>query len=93
MEFALGLLSVTPKELEELGWSFVDRKRLLDHFLGSGKAAQGVAPEVLGQTLIKLRFPPRDVARLQRFARRALSKAASNAAMLDGVLRVLDSVV
>jgi hypothetical protein len=93
MEFALALLSVAPEELEELGWSFADRKRLLDHFLRSGKAAQGVAHEVLGQTLIRLRLPRRDIARLQRFARRALPKAASNAAMLDRVLRVLDTGV
>lgn len=93
MEFALALLSVPPEELEELGWSFADRKRLLDHFLRSGKAAQGVAHEVLGQTLIKLRFRRRDIARLKRFARRALPKAASNAAMLDRVLRVLDGGV
>lgn len=92
MEFAFALLSVSPEELEELGWSFADRKRLLDHFLKSGKAAQGVAHDVLGQTLITLRVPRRDIARLQRFARRALPKAASNAAMLDRVLRVLDAV-
>lgn len=93
MEFALALLSVPPDELEELGWSFADRKRLLDHFLRSGKAAQGVSRDVLGQTLITLRLPRRDIARLQPFARRALPKAVSNAAMLDRVLRVLDAVV
>ena len=93
MEFALALLSVPPGELEELGWSFADRKRLLDHFLRSGKTAQGVARDVLADTLIKLRVPRRDIARLQRFARRALPKAVSNAAMLDRVLRVLDAVV
>jgi hypothetical protein len=92
MEFALALLSVPPEELEELGWSFADRKRLLDHFLKSGKAAQGVARDILGQTLIPLRLPRRDVVRLQRFARRALPKAVSNAAMLDRVLRVLEAV-
>ncbi|WP_313041441.1 hypothetical protein [Sphingobium yanoikuyae] len=42
MEFALALLSVPPDELETLGWTFADRKRLLDHFLRSGKAAQRV---------------------------------------------------
>ena len=92
MEFALALLSVPPTELDELGWSFADRKRLLDHFLRSGKAAQGVAHTVLGQTLIKLHVPQREIVRLQRFARRALPKAASNAALLDRVLRVLDTV-
>lgn len=91
MEFALALLSVPPEELEELGWSFADRKRLLDHFLKSGKAAQGLAHDVLGQTLITLHLPRRDVAPLQRFAQRALPKAASNAKMLDRVLQVLEA--
>lgn len=92
MEFALALLSVPPEELEALGWSFADRKRLLDHLLKSGKAAQGVPRASLGQTPIALRLPRRDIAPLQRFARRALPKAASNAGMLDRVLRVLDAV-
>ena len=91
MEFALALLSAPPDELEELGWSFADRKRLLDHFLRSGKTAQGVAHDVLGQTLITLRLPRRDIPPLQRFARRALPKAVSSAAMLGRVLRVLDA--
>ena len=85
-------MKLAPEELEELGWRFADRKRLLDHFLKSGKAAQGVAGDVLGQTLKTLRLPRRDIAPLRRFARRALPKAASNAAMLDRVLRVLDAV-
>ncbi len=89
-EFALTLLSVPPDELEALGWSFADRKRLLDHFLRSGKAAQRVPRDALGQSLITLRLPRRDLAPLQRFARRELPKAASNAAMLGRVLRVLD---
>ena len=71
-------------------WSFADRKRLLDHFLKSGKAAQRVPRDELGQSLITLRLPQRDLAPLQRFARREMPKAASNAAMLDRVLRVLD---
>lgn len=91
MEFALALLSLSPVELKELGWSFTDRKRLLGYFLKSGKAAQDVAPDVLGQTLITLHLPRRDIAPLQRFARRALPKAASNAKMLDRVLRVLET--
>ena len=90
MEFALALLSVPPDELETLGWTFADRKRLLDHFLRSGKAAQRIPRDALGQSLITLRLPRRDLAPLQRFARRELPKAASNAAMLDRVLRVLD---
>lgn len=90
MEFALALLSVLPDGLETLGWTFVDRKRLLDHFLRSGKAAQRVPRDALEQSLITLRLPRRDLTPLQRFARRELPKAASNAAMLDRVLRVLD---
>ena len=91
MEFALALLSVTPAELDALGWTFDDRKRLLDHFLASGKAAQGVRPDVLATMPIELAVPQRDVNRLQRFARRELPKAASNAAMLDRVLAALDA--
>lgn len=90
MEFARALLSMPPDELETLGWTFADRKRLLDHFLRSGKAAQRVPRDALGQSLITLRLPRRDLTPLQRFARRKLPKAASNAAMLDRVLRVLD---
>ena len=90
MEFALALLSAPPDELEALGWSFADRKRLLDHFLRSGKAAEHIPRDALGQSPITLRLPRRDLAPLQRFARRELPKAASNAAMLDRVLRVLD---
>ncbi|MCI4590805.1 hypothetical protein MOK15_11970 [Sphingobium sp. BYY-5] len=90
MEFALALLSVPPDELETLGWTFADRKRLHDHFLRSGKAAQRVPRDALGQSLITLRLPRRYLTPLQRFARRELPKAASNAAMLDRVLRVLN---
>ena len=91
MEFALALLSVTPAELELLGWSFADRKRLLDHFLASGKAAQGARPSDLPGMPIELSVPQRDIDRLQRFARRELPKAASNAVMLDRVLAALDA--
>lgn len=90
MEFALALLSVPPDELQALDWSFADCKRLLDHFLRSGKAAQRVPRDALGQSLITLRLPRRDLTPLQRFARRELPKAASNAAMFDRVLRVRD---
>lgn len=90
MEFALALLSVSPAELEALGWTFADRKRLLDHFLSSGKAAQGVSPDALPQTQIKLRLPRQDVERLQQFARRELPKAATNARMIDRVMGVLE---
>ncbi len=90
MEFALALLSVPPEQLEELGWSFADRKRLLDHFLRSGKAAQRIAPDHLGAMPIALSLPQRDVDRLQHFARRELPKAASSAAVIDRVLAALD---
>src|SRR3546814_4802443 len=40
MEFAIALLSISPQELEALRWTFADRKRLLDHLLASGRAAQ-----------------------------------------------------
>ncbi|MCF8706633.1 MULTISPECIES: hypothetical protein [Sphingomonadaceae] len=90
MEFAFALLSLSPTELEGLGWTFADRKRLLDHFLRSGKAAQGVAPDRLGTMPIALNLPQRDVDRLQYFARRELPKAASNAGMIDRVLAALD---
>lgn len=89
MEFALALLAVTPAELEALGWSFADRKRLLDHFLASGKAAQGTLLADLPTLPIELALPQRDVDRLQHFARRELPKAASNAGMLDRVLSAL----
>lgn len=90
MEFALALLALSPSELEALGWTFADRKRLLDHLLRSGKAAQGIATERLGATPIELNLPQRDVERLQRFARRELPKVASNAGVIDRVLDALD---
>ena len=90
MEFALALLSVPPTELAALGWSFADRKRLLDHFLASGKAAQRAMPEELAKMPINLHLPQRDVDRLQHFARRELPKIASNAAVIDRVLVALD---
>ena len=91
MEFALALLSVTPAELETLGWTFADRKRLLDHFLASGKAAQGTRLDDLPTLPIELALPQRDLDRLQRFARRELPKTATNAAMLDRVASALDA--
>jgi hypothetical protein len=91
MEFALALLSLSPAELRALGWSFADRKRLLDHFLASGKAAQRARPERLSTMPIELAVPQRDIDQLQRFARRELPKAASNAAMLDRVLTALNA--
>jgi hypothetical protein len=90
MEFALALLSLSPAELEELGWTFADRKRLLGFFLECGKTAQGIAPEKVGDTPIELRLPKRDVARLRLFARRELPRTATNARVIDRVRKVLD---
>lgn len=92
MEFAIALLSISPQELELLGWSFADRKRLLDHFLASGRAAQGTDPEALGATPIELTFPRADLERLRRFAVREFPKAASHAAVADRVLRAIEAV-
>ncbi|GAC1580484.1 MAG: hypothetical protein NVS3B5_14140 [Sphingomicrobium sp.] len=91
MAFALALLSAQPAEIDALGWSFADRKRLLDHFLVAGKAAQGLPYDTLGQAIIAVDLPQGDIAPLQRFARRSLPMAAPDAAMLDRVLRVLDA--
>lgn len=90
MEFAIALLSISPHELEALGWTFADRKRFLDHFLASGRAAQGVKLENLGKMLIEIVVPKADLSRLQQFAVRELPKAASNAAVIDRVLGALD---
>ncbi|HJP67479.1 MAG TPA: hypothetical protein VJ846_01160 [Sphingomicrobium sp.] len=90
MEFAFALLSLSPAELKKMGWTFADRKRLLDHFLRSGKAAQGIAPDRLGATLIELDIPQRDVDQLLHFARCELPKAASKAGVIDRVLAALD---
>lgn len=92
MEVALALLVLSPVELETLGWSFADRKRLLDHFLASGKAAQRTDRATLGQTLLELRLPLRDVCRLRTFVRRDLPRAATNAAVLDRLGAALDAV-
>lgn len=85
MEFALALLALSPEELFTLGWSFADRKRLLDHLLRSGTAAQKVERATLGRTPLAITLPARDLAKLQRFAARELPFRASNAAMLDRV--------
>ena len=91
MEIALALLALSPAELETLGWSFADRKRLLDHFLASGTAAQRADRAALGETRLELRLPLRDIRRLQTFVRRDLPKAASNAAVLDRLGASLDA--
>lgn len=90
MEFAIALLSISPRELEALGWSFADRKRFLDHFLASGRVAQGVKPEDLSKTSIEIGVPKGDIVKLQKFAVRELPKAASNAGVIDRVLTALD---
>ncbi len=92
MEIALALLALAPAELEALGWTFADRKRMLDHFLASGKAAQRADHTTLGQALLELRLPLRDVRLLRTFVHRELPKAASNAALLDRLGAVLDAV-
>lgn len=92
MEIALALLSLSPAELEALGWSFDDRKRLLDHFLASGRQAQRTNPAVLGGTRLDLRLPLRDVRRLRAFVHRELPKAASNAALLERLRKALDAL-
>lgn len=89
MEFALGLLSLTPSELEALGWTFDDRKQLLNYFLESGRVAQGISRAELTQLKIPVRLPARQADRLRRFAGRELPKTATNAAMLDRVDRAL----
>jgi len=90
MEFAMALLTISPEELEALGWTFADRKRFLDHFLASGRAAQGVKLEDLGKMPIEIVVPKDDLTRLQQFAVRELPKAASNAGVIDRVLGALD---
>lgn len=91
MAFALALLSISPAELDTLGWRFADRKRLLEHFLRAGKAAQDLPHDTVGQALIRVDLSQRDVDRLQRFARLSLPTAAPDAAMLDRVLKVLEA--
>lgn len=89
MQFALGLLALTPSELAALGWTFADRKRLLNYFLASGRVAQGKTPDELEDCRILLSLPARQAIRLRAFARRELPKTASDAAMLDRVDRAL----
>jgi hypothetical protein len=93
MEIALAVLALSPAELEALGWTFADRKRLLDHFLVSGKAAQRQESAALGQARLELRLPLRDVRRLRTFVHRELPKAASNAAVFDRLGAILDAVL
>lgn len=90
MEFAMALLSISPHELRALGLTFAHRKRLLDHMLACGRAAEGIESNKLTTKQIELRLPKGDLARLQHFAVRELPKAASNAAVIDRVLTALD---
>ena len=92
MEIALALLTLTPDEMKGLGWTFADRKRLLDRFLASGKAAQRSDPATLGRARLELRLPLRDVRRLRMFVHRDLPKVASNAAAIDRLSTVLDGL-
>ncbi len=93
MEVALALLALSPEELAALGWTFADRKRLLDHFLASGKEAQKTDRTSLDQALLTLRLPVRDIRRLQHFAQRELPKAATHAGVIERLSRILDAAI
>src|SRR4051812_35113361 len=93
MELALALLALTPTELYTLAWTFRSRKRLLDHLLASGKAAQGMDPETLGSQLLTLHLPAREAERLHRFVLRDLPKSATNAAMVHRVDAALETAL
>jgi len=93
METALALLALSPDELAALGWTFADRKRLLGHFLASGKGAQQVDRANLDQTLLTLRLPVRDIRRLQHFVRRELPKAATHAGVIERLGQILEAAI
>ena len=93
MEVALALLALTPDELAALGWGFDERKRLLGHFLASGKQADALDREALDRATITIRLPLRDIRRLQDFARRELPKRASRAAVIDRLETAIDSAL
>ena len=57
MEFAMALLSISPHELRALGLTFAHRKRLLDHMLACGRAAEGIESNKLTTKQIELRLP------------------------------------
>jgi len=46
-EFAMALLSISLRELRALGWTFAERKRLLDHMHPCGRQAEGIKPNKL----------------------------------------------
>ncbi len=93
MEVALALLALTPDELAALGWGFDERKRVLGHFLASGKQADALDRDTLDTAIITIRLPLRDVRRLQDFARRELPKRASRAAVIDRLDTVIDDAL
>jgi hypothetical protein len=90
IEFAIALLSISPRELQALRWTFAQRKWLLDHMLACGRSAEGIEPNKLATKQIELRLPNKVLVRLHHFAVRELPKGASNAAVIDRVLTALD---
>lgn len=90
MDVALPLLALTPDELSALGWGFDERKRLLGHFLASGKQADALNRARLDQAVITIRLPLRDIRRLQDFAQRELPKHVSRAAVIDRLESAID---
>ncbi len=83
-------LALTPDELSALGWGFDERKRLLGHFLASGKQADALNRARLDQAVITIRLPLRDIRRLQDFAQRELPKHVSRAAVIDRLESAID---
>ena len=93
MEIGLALLTLSPDELDALGWTFLDRKRILNQFLASGRQAQKIDRASLENTELTLRLPVRDVRRLQNFAWRELPKRATRASVIEHLGRTLDAVL
>lgn len=93
MEIALALLALSPDELDALGWTFLDRKRILDQFLASGRQAQKTHRASLERTDFTLRLPIRDIRRLQSFAWRELPKRATRASVIERLGRNLDAAL
>lgn len=93
MDVALALLALSPDELAALGWRFEDRKRLLGHFLASGKQVDALDRNALDEAVIAIRLPLRDVRRLQEFAHRELPKRASRAAVIDRLETAIDEAL
>jgi hypothetical protein len=93
MEIALALVALSPGELDTLGWTFGDRKRILNQFLSSGKQAQEIDRASLDHTDLTLRLPVRDIRRLQKFAWRELPKRATRANVIERLGRNLDAAL